>query len=260
MDRIQTGNNQRRPLFREVWGRIVGFEVSPLPGAQVKPVKICAVKVARCSSKHIQVAIYDDHCLGKKKIVYMYWALIVRFVSFFFKECTLPVRKSCWASSLCSWADSIVCTVHCKRAHHFRCSRQTEFRCHQKQAGCSRAKQLHGAERLMNFQWDFYAVTSQGFKTCEEVARRTSEAFNQRRLCLECLPYPQKSMQNYFKVCQGGHTWHGGQLCWHVTLRANLLPGGCGEMKAPQLSEQRVVFILRSARLLKVWIVAAKHI
>lgn len=31
-------------------------------------------------------------------------------------------------------------------------------------------------------------------------------------------------------------------------------------MKAPELSEERVVLVLRSARLLKVWVVAAEHV
>lgn len=56
------------------------------------------------------------------------------------------------------------------------------------------------------------------------------------------------------------HTWHRCQLCGHVTLCTDLLPGGCGKMKAPKLSEKRVVFIFWSACLLKVWVVSPKHI
>lgn len=37
--------------------------MSPLSGGQVQPVQVSAVKVASCSSKHIEIAIYDDHCL-----------------------------------------------------------------------------------------------------------------------------------------------------------------------------------------------------
>lgn len=55
-------------------------------------------------------------------------------------------------------------------------------------------------------------------------------------------------------------TWHRGQLCGHVTLCADLLPGGCGKMKPPKLPEKRVIFIFRPACLLKVWVVATKHI
>lgn len=39
--------------------------MGPLPGGQVQPVKVCAVQVACCSSKHIQVAIDDDHRLER---------------------------------------------------------------------------------------------------------------------------------------------------------------------------------------------------
>lgn len=56
------------------------------------------------------------------------------------------------------------------------------------------------------------------------------------------------------------HTWHRCQLCGHITLCADLLPGGCGKMKPPKLSEKRVVFIFWSASLLKVWVVSSKHI
>lgn len=55
-------------------------------------------------------------------------------------------------------------------------------------------------------------------------------------------------------------TWHRGQLCGHVTLGADLLPRGCGEMKAPKLPKKRVVFILWAACLLKVWVVASEHV
>lgn len=40
--------------------------MGPLPGGQVQPVQVGAVKVARRPSKHIKVAIYDDHGLEKE--------------------------------------------------------------------------------------------------------------------------------------------------------------------------------------------------
>lgn len=39
-------------------------------------------------------------------------------------------------------------------------------------------------------------------------------------------------------------TRHGRQLCRHVALRANLLPGGCGKVKPPELPEEGVVLVL----------------
>lgn len=51
------------PFLRQVIRRVVGLEVDPLPGGQVQPVQVCAVDVTRCPSKHVQEAIYNDHCL-----------------------------------------------------------------------------------------------------------------------------------------------------------------------------------------------------
>lgn len=55
-------------------------------------------------------------------------------------------------------------------------------------------------------------------------------------------------------------TWHRSQLRGHVPLCADLLPGCCGKMIPPELPEQRVVFVLWAACLIKVWVVASKHI
>lgn len=55
------------PLLREVIRGVVGLEMDPLPGGQVQPVQIGAVDVTRCTSKDIQEAVYDDHCLEKRR-------------------------------------------------------------------------------------------------------------------------------------------------------------------------------------------------
>lgn len=60
------------------------------------------------------------------------------------RQTRLPVRRSCWASSLCSWAGSIVCTEHCTHVRHSHCFHQKESRCRQTPAGCCRVKQLRG--------------------------------------------------------------------------------------------------------------------
>lgn len=51
------------PFLRKICGCVVGFQVDPLPGGQVQPVQVSAVKIACCPSKHIQIVIYDDHRL-----------------------------------------------------------------------------------------------------------------------------------------------------------------------------------------------------
>lgn len=60
-------NNKHSPLLRQFVRRVVRFEVNPLACGEVQSVQICAVNVACCSSKHIQEAIYDGHCLYQKK-------------------------------------------------------------------------------------------------------------------------------------------------------------------------------------------------
>lgn len=55
------------PFLRQVIRRIVGLEVNPLPGGQVQPVQVCAVNVTCCPPKHVQEAIYNDHCLQEER-------------------------------------------------------------------------------------------------------------------------------------------------------------------------------------------------
>lgn len=137
------------PLFRQIWGCVVGFEVCPLSGGQVQPVQVSTVKVASCSSKHIEVAVYDDHCL--KMEMFVVWIHSYTCVMGLISENVIrllsPVRRSCWVSSLCSWAGSTVCTERYKRGRHCRCFHQMESQCRQTQAGCCRVKQLKERER-----------------------------------------------------------------------------------------------------------------
>lgn len=56
------------------------------------------------------------------------------------------------------------------------------------------------------------------------------------------------------------HTWHRCQLGGHVAFRADLLPSGCGKMEPPKFPKKRVVFVFCPTSLLKVWVVASKHI
>lgn len=58
----------------------------------------------------------------------------------------LPVRRSCWVSSLCSWAGSTACTERYKHGRRCRCFHQMESQCHRTQAGCCRVKQLKERE------------------------------------------------------------------------------------------------------------------
>ena len=78
---------------------------------------------------------------------------------------------------------------------------------------------------------------------------KTSTYYTTRQQCCCCC------------CCTDGRlTGHGGQLCGHVALCAYLLPGPRGEVVPPKLPEQRVVLVLRAARLLVVRVVAAKHV
>lgn len=56
------------PFLGQVIRGVVGLKVDPLPGGQVQPVQICAVNVTCCPPKHVQEAIYNDHCLQRGKI------------------------------------------------------------------------------------------------------------------------------------------------------------------------------------------------
>ena len=58
------GQGLDSPFLREICGCILGFEVDPDACGQVQPVQVCAVEITRRSSKHIQVAIYNDHGLA----------------------------------------------------------------------------------------------------------------------------------------------------------------------------------------------------
>lgn len=148
------------PLFRQIWGCVVGFEVCPLSGGQVQPVQVSTVKVARCSSKHIEVAVYDDHCLKMEmSVVWIHgYAYVMGLISVNVIQLQLPVRRSCWVFSLCSWAGSTACTERYKHGRHCRCFHQMESQCHRTRAGCCRVKQLkeregspHDQSQLLQF-------------------------------------------------------------------------------------------------------------
>lgn len=67
----KTGVSLRRldegsPFLRQVVRAVVRLEVDPSSGSQVQPVQVGAVDVTCCPSKHIEEAIYNDHCLRKQ--------------------------------------------------------------------------------------------------------------------------------------------------------------------------------------------------
>lgn len=55
-------------------------------------------------------------------------------------------------------------------------------------------------------------------------------------------------------------TWHGGQFSGHVPLGGDLLPGARGKVVSPKLTEERVVVILRAARLIVIRVISAKDV
>lgn len=54
---------RRSPLLWKVIGGVGGLQVDPLAGGEVQPVQVCAVDVTCGPSKHVQVAVDDDHGL-----------------------------------------------------------------------------------------------------------------------------------------------------------------------------------------------------
>lgn len=88
------------PFLRKIIRWIVRLEVDPLPGGQVQPVQVCAVDVTRCPPKHVQKAIYNNHCLQEGR-----YDIVEALLNQTCKSCIygcflrLPVHRFCWASS-----------------------------------------------------------------------------------------------------------------------------------------------------------------
>ena len=59
-----TGQGLDSPFLWEICGGVLGFEVDPDACGQVQPVQVGAVEITRRSSKHVQVAVDNDHGLA----------------------------------------------------------------------------------------------------------------------------------------------------------------------------------------------------